>query len=230
MNLWWRDDDAGPDDERLDRLLALAERHRAPIMLAVVPAWLHPSTVRRILACPFATVVQHGYAHVNHGAADGRKCELAAGRDAALLDKELALGAQVLEQGFGGRFRPVMVPPWNRIEAAISHRLSRLGYVGLSTFGRTRPEMSATGLIQRIADLDLIRWKEGKRPMSASEIVNGVDLADRPVTGLLTHHAVTDEAGFAALDEALGELAARPGTRFLGMDDLFGPEMFGGDR
>lgn len=222
MNLWWRDDDAGPDDARLDRLLALAERWQVPVVLAVVPAWLHPATVRRILACPLATVAQHGYAHVNHGAADGRKCELAARRDAATLDKELGHGAQVLEQGFGSRFYPVMVPPWNRIEAAVSHRLSRLGYVGLSTFRRSRPSPSATGLIERDADLDLIRWKEGRRPMSADEIVSGVDLAGRPLTGLLTHHAVTDDAGFAALDEALGRLATRPGTRFLGMDELFG--------
>ena len=49
VRFWWRDDDAGRDDERLVPLLRLAERRAAPVALAVVPDWLDGACRARIL-------------------------------------------------------------------------------------------------------------------------------------------------------------------------------------
>ena len=82
------------------------------------------------------------------------------------------------------------------------------------------------GLVRVDAHLDAIDWRGGRRCLDADE------LAGRLVTllatgrpgpfGLLTHHLVTDDAGFAALDRFLGVVQDRAALRWAGAPDLFG--------
>src|SRR5262245_19270468 len=46
--LWWRDDDACSDSAELRRMLAVAERHRAPLTLAAIPADLEASLAEAV--------------------------------------------------------------------------------------------------------------------------------------------------------------------------------------
>lgn len=203
-DLWWRDDDAGRDDARLDRLLALAAHHRRPVALAVVPAWLEPGAIQRITASPWATVLQHGVAHTDHAAPGERKVELGGTADRVRLCEALAAGRERLACAFGSQFLAVLVPPWNRIAADVIEGLPGLGYLGLSCDGgppRTRP-------LRRIdTHVDAVDWPAGARPRRADELEAMLtaaiaDQAGAPV-GLLTHHQVVDNTGWDDLDRAL---------------------------
>ena len=217
---WWRDDDAGADEPRLDTLLALARRHAVPVVLAVIPATLTAGTIRKIQACPEATVVQHGLAHRDHGSADGRKAELV---DRIDQGAALAAARERLQAIFGAQFRPVMVPPWNRIEPEAEAGLPGLGFRAVSTFAGTRRRPAVPGLLRIDTQLDLIAWQEGKRALTLAEILAGIDARGAlPLLGLLTHHAVTDDAGFAALDGLFRHLQGRPGAAFVSGAGLFG--------
>ncbi|WP_159716821.1 polysaccharide deacetylase family protein [Geminicoccus flavidas] len=221
MTFWWRDDDAAADDPRLERLLAIAEAHAVPIALAVVPERLEAAAVRRILACPWAQVLQHGLAHQDHRSLDGRKCELV---DRLDLDGRLVAARVMLAERFGERFVPVLVPPWNRIEPGLRARLPELGFTGLSTFAGRRSPPPVPGLCQRDTHVDVIRWREDRRHLDAVEIVAALDAAvarHAGPLGLLSHHLVTDASGFVALDRAIGLLQDRPDATFRASDTLF---------
>jgi hypothetical protein len=219
VKLWWRDDDAGADDPKLDRLLAIAMHRAVPVVLAVIPARLDGATAQKILACPFATAVQHGLAHKDHRSVDGQKCELV---DRIDQDAPLVAARHRLADTFGERFRPMMVPPWNRIEPALRERLPALEFPFLSTFAGHRRLPPAEGLRQLDTHVDAIRWKEGRAPLDSGSIVaacrQSAGMVGGPI-GLLTHHAVTDEEGFRALDRAIGLLQDRHEAEFLSLDD-----------
>ena len=222
MNLWWRDDDAGNDHPALDQLLSIAARRGTPVVLAVIPRHLTAVTRARIQAAPFADVVQHGLTHQDFGSGDGRKCELV--DQGGHTDAMIASGRVALAEAFGRQFLPVMVPPWNRIEPNIRARLPELGFGAISTFVPNRCASVVPGLQVVDTHVDVIAWREGRRNLSAEEIIDQVVAARSAMAGpigLLTHHAATDAAGFAALDRAIAILQGRYRARFLAAPTLF---------
>ncbi len=220
---WWRDDDAVAATDQLDRLLAVAEG--VPVMLAVIPKPLTASLAPR-LAGSACVVVQHGWAHVNHRPPGQKACEIGEDRPSPVVEAELVEGRRILSDAFGGRFRPWLVPPWNRIDPAVIDRLPALGYQGLSTFGPRKPaeklaERSADKLAEVVnALVDPIAWKDGRRFIGpektlarlaahlAARRTRVVDL-DEP-TGLLTHHLVHDEDLWSFLAALAAALARHP--------------------
>ena len=78
----------------LIRLLELAEFLDLPLALAVVPMWLDANTQARIAASPNATVLQHGFAHADHAAPEGKSIELG-GRDPEAILGELGVAGPV---------------------------------------------------------------------------------------------------------------------------------------
>ena len=139
IRFWWRDDDAGRAHPALYRLLDLAERQSAPLALAVVPAWLESEAQGAIAAASQVTVLQHGYAHINHAGERAKSIELG-GRPPEDILEELQTGHGILEDAFGSAFLPILVPPWNRIDQTLFSHLKALGYCGLSIYG-TRSSM-----------------------------------------------------------------------------------------
>ena len=222
--VWWRDDDAGRDDPRLHRLLALAVDRDVDLALAVVPGWLEETAAAPVEACARATVLQHGIAHRDHARPGEKKTELGGAASPDLLADGLATGRDRLKARFGERFLPVLVPPWNRIDAALAESLPALGYQGLSTFG-PRP---ATPPLRRVnTHLDLIAWRDGRRPLTLPETLAGLTALarqaprDEPV-GILTHHLVMDRAAFDVLDHLFPILQNHPKALLAGARTLFG--------
>jgi hypothetical protein len=222
IRLWWRDDDAGRDDPRLERLLELAERRALPLALAVVPVWLDAGGQARIAASPQASVLQHGFAHRNHAPAGQKSCELG-GRAIEMIEAELARGRAALVDAFGAAFLAVLVPPWNRFDRQLIGRLAACGFCGLSTYGRRLAFEAAAGLIEVNTHLDPIDWR-GERlfvgEVAALERLIAVLDPDEPI-GILSHHLAMDEPGWRFLDRLLGVLAAHPGAVLCSAADLF---------
>jgi hypothetical protein len=224
VRLWWRDDDAGRDDPRLGRLIAIAERHQAPLALAVVPDWLQPAAADRIGAARDVTVLQHGIAHQDHAAPGERRIEMGGTATPAGLAPAIVDGRARLAAIFGERFRSVMVPPWNRIGASFAAQLPAWGFGGLSTWAGTGPAAPA-GLACIDTHLDAVSWREGRRCLGFAELTEllaGLLRRRSPEPlGLLTHHLVVDAAGFVALDRLIGLVQDHPKLRIESASDLF---------
>ncbi|HMR29856.1 MAG TPA: hypothetical protein PKA13_23575 [Geminicoccaceae bacterium] len=213
VRLWWRDDDAGRDHPRLARLLEIAERHGAPLALAVVPSWLEPAARARIARCPAATVLQHGIAHRDHAAPGERKIELGGIALPDRLAGPVVEGRERLAVGFGARFREVMVPPWNRIAPAFLERLPAWGFAGFSGWADGGPA-APEGISRVDTHLDLVSWRPVRRCLGLDEIVARLagllQRGAREPLGLLSHHLVIDEAGFETLDRLIGLVQDHP--------------------
>ncbi len=220
--LWWRDDDAVAPTAALARLHDLTSAHGVVPALAVVPRDAAPSL-------PGEALLQHGYAHTNHGLK--KKAELGPERPAAGVAGELATGRRRLLDLFAGRVLPVLAPPWNRIAPEVVALLPGLGFRGLSTF-RPRPAAEAApGLAQVNTHVDLIDWRE--RRFAGDEPALGAligHLADRRLgradagepTGLLTHHLVHDAPAWGFLGRLLQVTRAHPAIRWLTPAQAFG--------
>lgn len=245
--LWWRDDDAVAPTAALDRLLDLAAEHGAPLALAVIPAEAEIALAARLDAqaakarkaevpkaeVPKAEVhvLQHGWAHRNNAAEGAKKCELVDPARRPCLPEELRRGRLRLEEIFGARFRPVLVPPWNRIDPALLPRLPGLGFAGLSGARQRSAREPLPGLIQANCHLDILQWRPARQFLgtrAALDLLTGHLAARRSgaaevtePSGLLTHHRVHDAAAWDFLAELLARLAAHPAAHFLSVRSAF---------
>jgi hypothetical protein len=233
--LWWRDDDATGPTAELGRLFAITHKAAAGLLLAVIPAPAEEELVEVVLEQEHVTVGQHGFAHVNHapkGSGEGA-WELGAHRPARIVFEDLVAGRERLEDMFGNRFLPVVVPPWNRIDPAVVRGLGRRGFIGLSAFGARQAESPARGIIEVNAHCDPIKWKGGARFAGEDKAIGALvehlharrtgaaDAGEH--TGILTHHLALNEEGWAFV-EALGTwIAAHPAARWCEPAEAFRP-------
>jgi hypothetical protein len=218
VSFWWRDDDAVKETPALRRLLALRESLGVPLALAIIP-----EKAERIPLALEVDVLQHGWAHRNHGT--DPKMELG-GRPTAEIAAELQNGWEKLGKLFSPL--PVMVPPWNRIAPEVREMLPRLGYRGLSTFKRRQK-----GPLTEInTHLDIVDWSGTRGFVGEERALEDVighlrarrlGEADRDEpTGLLTHHLAHDEACWRFVGEFVAFTRAQPGARWGAARDIFG--------
>jgi predicted glycosyltransferase len=222
VGFFWRDDDAVTATPALDQLIALAEAHAAPVLLAAIPAGIEPVLGRRLAAAQNVSVAVHGLAHRNHAPAGEKPAEFGAHRPLAALKADAAAGLRIARERVPGpALLPVFVPPWNRLAPTLAVALPDLGYRGLSAV----PGAPVPGLRRVDATLDPIDWR-GTRSLRDPEVLLGELAADiarapgRPV-GLLTHHLAHDAAVWAFLESLLERLHKHPAVRVLDPRELF---------
>lgn len=219
--LWLRDDDAVAATPALERLIALARRWQAPVLLAVIPARATPQLAQRLADEPLITPCQHGFAHANHAWPGEKKSELGRQRPLADAADDLRRGKDRIAALFGAPALPILVPPWNRIAPDITAALPRLGFRILSTFGPPLPA-PPPGLAQLNCDLDIIDWRNerGCVPFAALNARLAALLAQArgrggaPV-GALTHHLAQDAAAWSYLDALMERVQAHPAAQWL---------------
>ena len=220
-SLWWRDDDVSEPTPALARLLDLAARHDIAVCLAAVPATVDPGLDAYLEGYPGAQVAVHGYAHRNHAPARALKAEWGPHRPLPAMLHEIAAARMRIDEAFGPRALPVLVPPWNRLDPSLVGRLREAGVHGLSTLGARAGAEAAPGLRQVNVHLDVIDWRGGRRFRGENACLTdliehlcarrqGEVDAEEP-TGLLTHHLVLDEPGWRFLVGLLDTLKARDG-------------------
>lgn len=213
LTFWWRDDDAVTTTPALERLLGLARRHDLPLALAVIPKNADEALVARLAEEPRAAVLQHGWQHRNHAAPNEKKMELGAHRPLSVVIDELGRGFERLGRLFPDAFLPVLVPPWNRIDAGVAAARHDIGLVGLSTYGPA-PAGEAHWVNTH---LDIIDWRaRGGLPRAAAygQLCREAERrlsGDAEPLGILTHHLIHEEASWDFLDELFGITASHPG-------------------
>ena len=224
--LWLRDDDAVAATPALTRLIRLVERYQIPVLLAVIPQPAEASLAQAIAGTPLMTPCQHGFRHRNHASPGDKAVEMGGQCGVADVENDIILGRDQLAALFGKKIAPILVPPWNRIEANVVDRLPGLGFQALSTFGSPRFPQSAD-LREINSHVDLIDWRKGRAGKTAErldeELAQAFALAraegGREV-GLLAHHLAHDAAAWDFLERFYDQAATRGLIRFIGITDM----------
>jgi predicted glycosyltransferase len=229
VSIWWRDDDAIAPSLALEHLLQLSKRYQAPLALAVIPQQVDPALVS-FLQGTDCDIVVHGIAHKNHAPQDHKKQELGF-QPLDDLIAALQHSRNQLQNLFGPRALPVLVPPWNRIDPALIPQLPALGFTGLSTFKPRLAEEAAPGLRQINTHCDPVDWRQGGQLRPEAALVRELTAqlarlsqtppAQREPFGLLTHHLIHDDAIWAFLDRLFHTLAISGAVNFVGARDIF---------
>ena len=223
-SLWWRDDDACVPVPALDRLAHLACEHEVTAGLAVIPAPASPALAPWLESVRIE-VLQHGWDHRSHSTDGEKKMELGPHRATGDITADLAQGRTKLRGLADQRCLPVLVPPWNRIAPALAPALPHIGFRGLSAFGPRRAAEPVPGLRQVNCHVDIVNWRGGRgfvgRDRALAAVVThlgarrarSVDPAEP--TGLLTHHAVHEEATWAFIARFIELTRRHPAVRWL---------------
>ncbi|WP_428247589.1 polysaccharide deacetylase family protein [Ferrovibrio sp.] len=227
---WWRDDDAGTLTPALQRLLDLQAANETPLSLAVIPARADADLAEALRRRDAIAVLQHGFAHHNHAPMGEKKAEFPGSRPAQAALADLRQGREALKKLFGYSLRPVLVPPWNRISAALLPHLPRLGLHGLSTFKPRGEAWAAPGLMQVNTHLDPIDWRQGAGflgetaclDIAIAQLRQSRETADAEPLGLLTHHAQQDEATWAFAARFIAHTRAHRTALWIDIDSAFG--------
>jgi predicted glycosyltransferase len=209
---FFRDDDAGPMDDALLRLVDLFQLYRLPLDLAVVPAALDPDLA--LLLRDLARVEpgllglhQHGFDHANHEAT-GRKCEFGPSRGAAVQQRDLAAGRARLATLLGVRVDPFFTPPWNRCTQDTVDALVTLGFTMLSRDRGATPFATA-GLHELPVDVDWVKLARGAEPVEAAERIAAA-ITEHGSAGIMLHHAAMTEEQFVSLERLLACFSRQP--------------------
>lgn len=207
ISFWLRDDDAFQDNEKVRRLLSLCKSHSVPMAWAVVPEKLEDSLVELFRNESLVTVIQHGFAHKNHGKGSGTSGEFQYHRPVETMREEAKLGQQILASRFGQQFLPIFVPPWNQISEAMIAELPKLGFVGLSRFGH---EEKSNPVTICNSHCDLLKWKPQAHFAGEEKLLNClIEELQKGNTkiGILTHHLDHDQATDDFLQKLMNFLA-----------------------
>lgn len=218
---FFRDDDAGWDDEGLDRLLDVFERSAVPLDLAVIPHALTPNLARGLIDRKRAAsgrlgLHQHGFRHCNHET-KGRKCEFGPSR--AFVDQitDIAAGSERLMDLLGEDIDPIFTPPWNRCGQITVHALVELGFAILSR-DATAAALEPLGLVDLPVAVDWLKPRQRGEPDCAAL---GARLAacvrDSKPVGLMLHHATLCAADYHALRDLLHLLQGNAHAQCLSM-------------
>lgn len=232
IRFFFRDDDGGWGDARLEALLGVFARHRVPIDLALIPAAVEPALARnlqrRVLSAPgLLGLHQHGFRHVDHQVA-GRRCEFGAGRSFEEQRSDIAAGAAMLHGWFAEAIDPVFTPPWNRCSEATAIALRQLGWRALSR-NRGATPLPLNGLAAVDIAVDWQRFHAGGAIEAAglAKAIADACVADGQ-TGIMLHHAVMDAGDLMALDGLLTFLAGEPRIRCCLMREFLAERPLGG--
>jgi len=232
--LWWRDDDAAEPCVGLDRLIRLGNEYAVPCGLATIPVRSGESLGKIVSDAPYVWIIQHGYAHKNHAPSGAGAWELGLHRPESVVLEDLRNGMLTLSQLFKDRFVPVVVPPWNRMDAELLPSLPGMGFLGVSaSYKKHRPAPPA-GIRVADAHCDVLSWKKKQARFAGVEhcvadIVEhlkdkrtGLVDSDEP-TCVLTHHLEMDDDSWNFMEGLFAVTSVHSAAQWMSPVDIWPP-------
>ncbi len=228
---WWRDDDATQLTEKLEQLDQLSRHHHVPLGIAVIPAYLDQSLIDFVKTRPHINILQHGYAHQSYADTGAKKIEIGGQRNNSSLRDELSVGFEILKGAFNKQFIPVLVPPWNRIEARSYPALQAVGFAGISSMWARKVSHPAPGLLQVNTHLDPVNWRQDRGFIDKNSAIGHLQLhllcrrtgfvdTDEP-TGILTHHLDQSADVWDFCHELFGRLNEHPAVGWMDAKNIW---------
>jgi peptidoglycan/xylan/chitin deacetylase (PgdA/CDA1 family) len=224
---FFRNDDAGWEDERLFELLDVFADYDVPIDVAVIPKAISRETAaslgqRREENRKHVSFHQHGYAHVNHEQI-GRKCEFGESRSSDLQRADIAAGKALLTDLLGPITESIFTPPWNRCTTSTAACLQREGFTLLSR-DSTATQFNLPGLRELSVSIDWFGHRKGVRltPDEIGDSLSKAAASQAPV-GVMLHHALIDDEERRRIVELLELLSSHSQASCRLMRDLVLP-------
>jgi len=123
-----------------------------------------------------------------------------------------------------------LVPPWNRFAAEFVPLLTKTGIRGLSSIASRRAAALPPDIVSMDVHLDLVAWKDNKQFIGTAAALTGLighlqarrlgQVVRGAVTGILTHHLVTDRAGTGFLDRLAATVERHSAARWANAAEL----------
>ena len=221
---FFRDDDAGWEDDRLFELLSILAEHNVPIDLAAIPKALSRRTANRLRKMIEAdsthlSIHQHGYAHVNHER-EGKKNEFGPSRSWSEQLEDVRAGQSLLNDLLGPNTDPIFTPPWNRCTEITAICLWEAGFKYVSR-DRTAPPLDAPDLQELSISVDWFAHRKRVR-LTPDEFGNlfAAAVREQPAVGVMLHHAVMDDYEFRRLRQLLQLVSTHSRVRCVLMRDV----------
>jgi len=226
IKVFFRDDDGGWADERLQKLGDEFIQHELPLDVAVIPGALSSRSIDVIDTLLGAkgrvAIHQHGFDHVNHQLS-GRSCEFGSDRNRIQQHDDIALGQNKLNEVFGARVDPVFTPPWNRCTSDTAFALQSLGFQSLSRIiGSEEIENAVPELPVAV---DWLKKRKGVR-LTTAELINyisGLFDNEAEVIGIMLHHEHMDHGNRTMLYQFIDTLRDSQKVSFHSMMNLSVP-------
>jgi peptidoglycan/xylan/chitin deacetylase (PgdA/CDA1 family) len=210
---FFRDDDAGWDDEALWRLLERCEANEVHIDVAVIPIELDAARAEALCdraATGLVHLHQHGFRHVNHETS-GRKYEFGPSRSHDQQLADIAQGRAMIGGLLHPYVEPIFTPPWNRCTGQTAAALANLGFQVLSR-DRTAKPFGLADLAEVPVTVDWFAKTKSEpwtRQQVGAQIAQQINDGDGPV-GVMLHHAITSLEHLAMIDQLLALVASHP--------------------
>ena len=223
-HIFFRADDVAAPGRNLAKLMDIFKRHRVPLCLAVVPAWLTGKRWQYLkeLGAKESSLWcwhQHGWRHINHET-EGKKQEFGASRSRSDIQRDLVQGKQRLEDLMAAEFYPVFTPPWNRCSLSTLQLLRELGYVAVSRSRGSEPK-APMGLSDLWVNVDLHTRKEHDPALGWSNLFTELRQAiSSNCCGIMIHHQRMNEAAFDFLEMLIRILVKRRELQLVNYKDL----------
>jgi hypothetical protein len=224
VSVFFRADDVAVYGKSFDRLMEIFLRHRTPLCLAVVPAWLTKERAEMLKryhrkAPNLWCWHQHGWRHVNHQTS-GKKAEFGDSRAADELRRDIHAGGCRLETLMGKDFYPVFTPPWNRCGTETLKILKLLGYHAVSR-GRQRASRGMAGLPEFSVDVDLHTRKEPCAEEGWKNLFTDLEHAlSQEVSGIMIHHQRMNDEAFDFLEFMLTVMKSKKHITMINFQDV----------
>lgn len=224
--VFFRADDVAVPGNAYTAMCLAFQAGRAPLCLAVVPAWLTQSrwaTLRRDAAPgELFSFSQHGWRHMNFEPQGVKKREFGQARPARDKRMDLSKGFRRMGEIMGADFTPVFTPPWNRCDGESLEAMPGIGIKAVSRTVGAGPDTPA-GLPDFPIRVDLHTRKEADPQASLAAML--AELTEGLASGrcgVMLHHQRMNQAGLEYLKDMLAVLKTRPGIRMVHFGHLLG--------
>lgn len=225
IKVFFRDDDAGVENERLFCLMDVFKDFAAPLDVAVIPKAVSKEfaeKLRKRIASSggLFSIHQHGYSHNSHER-ENRKCEFGPARNKRQQFADIAKGQTTLAAFFGELPQPIFTPPWNRCTNETVKALNQLGFKVLSRESRAE-RLILGGLREIPISVDWFAKRKGI-PLTRHQI--GMMIADEITSqneiGIMLHHAQMDKRERGHLRDLLALFAGSGWVQMRSIWSLF---------
>jgi hypothetical protein len=200
-SFWIRDDDLTAQNPKMDQILDVSASFKIPISLAVIPATMSKDLVVYTQNYPALSIVQHGICHENKAIIPQKKSEFVTFNDKQF--QRLLSEKKRMEDLFGKSFKPIFVPPWNRMDRSWEEPiLNHFDFI--SAFGMR------DHLYYKNTHLDLINWKT-RNFKTEDELCAELKILLHKTTsiGILTHHFMHEDKDWAMFRNMLNVLSGK---------------------